>query len=69
MDEEANLLKKNIRDLIGEEVYTALVEEGKYGSAVVYNDKKEKYAGYYLVEWIGVPWTDRETRQLMCDAV
>ena len=66
MDEEANLFRKNIRDLIGEEV-NALVEEGNYGS-VVCNDKKEKF-GYYIVEWIGVPWTDQETHQLMCDAV
>ena len=35
MDEEANLFRKNIRDLIGEEVNGALVEEqGDCGSVV-----------------------------------
>ena len=67
MDEEANLFRKNIRDLIGGEV-NALVEEGNYGS-IVCNHKKEKFI-YYIVGLIGgVPWTDQETRHHMCDAV
>ena len=66
MDEEANLFRKDVRDLIGEEVYAA-VEEGKFG-AVVCNDDKEKH-GYYLVEWLGVPWTRQDTDELLCKAV
>ena len=27
------------------------------------------FLGYHIVEWIGVPWSDQETCQLMCDAV
>ena len=46
----------------------ALVEEGNYGF-VVCNDEKEKYEYYIIVEWIGVPWADQETNQLMCNAV
>ena len=45
----------------------ALVEQCNYG-LVVCNDKKEK-VGYYIVEWIGVPWTDQGTHQLMYNAV
>ena len=47
MDGEANLFRKNIKDLIGEEV-NALVEEVKF-AAEVCNDKKEKF-DYYTVE-------------------
>ena len=43
----------------------ALVEEHNYTS-VVCNDKKENLV-YYIVEWIGVPWTDQQTCQFMCD--
>ena len=66
MNEEANLFRKKIRDLFREEV-KVLVEEVNY-SSMVCNDKKEKF-GYYIMEWIGVPWTDQETHTLMCDAV
>ena len=66
MDEEANLFRKNIRDLIGEEI-NAVIEEGKFG-AIVCSDKNE-INGYYIVEWLGVPWTDQETRDLLCQAI
>ena len=58
--------RKNIRDLIGEEVNALVVEESNHGShVVVCNDKKEKF-DYDIVECIGVPWwTDQETHQLM----
>ena len=49
------------------QIYSS-VEEGIYGSVVYNGDKKEKF-GNCIVEWIGVPWTDQETHQLMCDAV
>ena len=66
MDIEANLFRKNVRDMIGEEI-SATIEEGQYG-AVVCNDQAEKN-GYYLVEWIGSPFTSQETKVLLCDAV
>ena len=66
MDIEANLFRKNVRDMIGEEI-NAAIEEGKFG-AVLCNDKAEKN-GYYLVEWIGSPFTSQETKVLLCDAV
>ena len=65
MEAEANCFRKNIRDLIGEEVNVA-IEVGKYGS-VVCNDKNKKY-GYNIVEWARVPWTDQEKHELLCDA-
>ena len=64
MNEEAKVFRKNIRNLIGEEVNALVVvlEEDIYGSVVVCNGKKEKF-GYHivLVEWIGVPWANQET--------
>lgn len=66
MDIEANSFRKNVRDMIGEEI-NAAIDEGNFG-AVLCNDKAEKN-GYYLVEWIGSSWTSQETRVLFCDAV
>ena len=66
MDEEADLFRSSLRDLIGEQM-SAAVEEGGF-AAIVCNDTKEKH-GYYIVQWSGSPWTHQETGELMCDGV
>ena len=66
MDEEADLFRSSLRDLIGEQM-SAAVEEGGF-AAIVCNDNEEKH-GCHVVQWSGSPWTHQETGELMCDGV
>ena len=59
MDEEANLFRKNIRDLIGEEV-NAIVEEGNY-AAVVCNNRTKNLV---IILWSGLVYHGLTKRRI-----
>ena len=66
MDEDANLLRAEIRNMIGSRMMLT-IREGHFG-AVVCDDDKEEH-GHCVVERVGVPWTDQKTHQLMCNVI
>ena len=66
MDDDANLLRAEVRNMIGANMMLT-IQVGKFG-AVICDDDTEEH-GYYVVEWVGVPWTDQKTHQLMCDVL
>ena len=67
MDEDANLYRKDLRDHIGNQMYTQ-IKEGNVGAIVVDDEETE---GYYLVEWVGSPFyqTIDGVETLMCSGI
>ena len=66
MDDDANLLREQIRDMVGEKMMLT-IDVGKFGAVICADDDEEH--GCYVVEWISMPWVDQETNEHMCDAV
>ena len=66
MDDDANLLREDIRNMIGERMVLT-IEEGNF-AGVVCADEEEEH-GCCVVEWTGAPWINQDTRELMCEAV
>ena len=66
MDDDANLLREDIRNMIGERMVLT-IEEGNF-AGVVCADEEEEH-GHHVVEWRVAPWINQDTRELMCEAV
>ena len=66
MDDDANLLREQMRDMVGEKIMLT-IDVGKFGAVICADDDEEH--GCHVVEWIGMPWIDQDTNEHMCDAV
>ena len=63
-DEDADIFRKEVREHITAIIATE-IDIGKYGAVVTSDEDAD---GYYVVQWTGLPYTDQETGQLVCDA-
>ena len=52
MDDDANLLREQIRDMVGKKMMLT-IDVGKFGAVICADDDEEH--GHHVVEWISVP--------------
>ena len=63
MDDEADLFRAELQEALADSMALD-IQPQKIGAIVVDDDSTD---GYYLVQWIGLPYTCQETGDLLCE--